>query len=285
VEAQVEAQEEAESPLAEDADGSEEPAGQAGGAGAARRGLGRGLGAILPARMSVPLELVGLGASRPETPEPEATDREEGRSADLQPRASLSSRGELESGLDQAMADARAEGSMVAVIVLGVNGFRHVNTAFGREAGDAMLQAVGERLLRSRRQGDLVARLQGDEFAVVCPRVDNGLGARRAVERVIEEFDTPIETAGVRHRLQATYGLSLDLAGEADSDACVLLRRAEMAMHRAKDAGLRWAVFTPQRDGHQRPRWNTSADDRRGLDDELDRGSCPPASPMRTAPK
>ena len=251
-----------------------EPEELSGQAAVARRGLGRGLGAILPARASVPLELVGLGASRPVPPRPQVRR--------LSP---IFAAGELVEALDRALVSAEADGRMVAVVVLGVDGFRHVNTAFGREIGDAMLQALGERLLRSRRQGDLVGRLRGDEFAVVCTQVDNALGARRAVERAIGEFDVPIAAAGAEHRLQATFGLALSVFGDADSSAPVLLRRAELAMRRAKDVGLRWAVFTPQRDGYQPPRWNTSDEDRRGLDDEIDGGSAPPPSPRSTAPR
>jgi diguanylate cyclase (GGDEF)-like protein len=199
-------------------------------------------------------------------------------------RSRLAAASELSAGLDRALASAASDGRLVAVIVLGVNGFRHVNAAFGREAGDAMLASLGERLLRARRQGDLVGRWQGDEFVVVCSHVDSALGARRAVERVIDDFDAPITAAGVQHRLQATFGLALNISGEAETSGQLLLERAGRAMWRAKELGLRWAIFTPQRDDYQVPRWNTAADDLRALDDEAEEGSPPPASPRSTAP-
>jgi diguanylate cyclase (GGDEF)-like protein len=276
-ECRVEAQVEAEPDEAE-------VGGQAGVAGAVRRGLGRGLGAILPARASLPLELVGLGTSRALAMPSDVLEPAE-RTLDGPPRTRLSTPSELVAGLDRALVAAGAGGGLVAVVVLGVDGFRHVNAAFGRQAGDAMLEALGERLVRSRRRGDLVSRLHGDEFAVVCPRVDRALGARRAVERVIAEFDAPLVAGEHSHRLQASFGLALNISGEPDDSAQVLLGRAELAMRRAKETGLRWAVFTPQRDGYQLPRWKTSGELRRGLDDEGDGGSSPPGSPRSTAPR
>jgi diguanylate cyclase (GGDEF)-like protein len=262
--------------------------------GSVRRGLGRGLGAILPARTAVPLALVGLGARAglsmavgeefmaPARP----TDhrRFEPDTTELAPPSRLNSHADLVAGLEQALAGSRRVGRPVAVVVLGVDGFRHVNAAFGREAGDAMLRALGERLLRDRRREDLVGRLEGDEFAVVCAQVDSALGARRAVERLLADLDAPVLAGGVELRLRATFGLALAVPGEDGVPARTMLCRAQLAKQRAKEAGLRWAVFTPGRDGYQRPRWNTSSDARRGLEvDEVGRSS-PPGRPIRTAP-
>lgn len=275
-------------------DGLEPPSGQSRAtAGSSRRGLGRGLGAILPARTAVPLELVGLGegrgasAGRDEAAAPWVPDdrrRLGPNTFELRPRSRLRNHLELVAGLEQALAGARRAPGVVAVVVLGVDGFRHVNTAFGREAGDAMLRALGERLLHDRRRDDLVGRLQGDEFAVVCSPVDSALGARRAVERLVSGFHAPVVAGGAEHRLRATFGLAVDVPGEDGIAARSMLSRARLARQRAKEAGLRWAIFTPRRDGYQRPRWKTSPEDLRGLDVDEDAGSSPSGRPIRTAP-
>lgn len=263
--------------------------------GPARRGLGRGLGAILPARTAVPLELVGLGARRRASFHPDEDGVAQAPSEDrprpgpttigLHASSRLCSRAELVAGLEQALATARRTPGTVALVVLGVDGFRHVNTAFGHEAGDAMLRALGDRLVRGRREDDLVGRLGGDEFAVVCGRVESALGARRAVQRLIADFDAPVVAGGAEHRLRATFGLVLDAPGGDPVPAQVMLSRAQLAKQRAKEAGNRLAVFTPERDGHHLPRWKTSSKPLRGLEADDDGGSSPPGWPTRTAPK
>lgn len=263
--------------------------------GSARRGLGRGLGAILPARTTVPLELVGLG-TRGAMPEPagehlaapvrpESRPRPGTNTIELRPSLRLCSHADLVAGLERSLGSTGRARGTVAVVVLGLDGFRHVNTAFGREAGNAMLRAVGERLLRACRREDLVGRLQGDEFAVVCRRVDTALGARRAVERLIAELEAPVAAGEVEHRLRATFGLALAVPGEEGVSARSVLCRAELARQRAKEAGLPWAIFTPARDAYQRPRWKTSSNARRGLEADEDGRSSPPGWPIRTAPR
>lgn len=266
--------------------------------GPQRRGLGRGLGAILPARAAVPLELVGLG-ERSATSSHEDDDvvgRAEGGTEDqkrlgpntieLRPSSRLCTHTELVMELDRtlALADATRAPGLVAVVVLGIDGFRHVNAAFGRDAGDALLQALGERLVRARRRDDLVGRLQGDEHVVVCCQVESPLGARHAVERLISDFDAPVAAGGAEHRLRATFGLALHVPGEEALSAPSMISRAQLAKRRAKEAGLRWAVFAPERDGYQRPRWNTSFGSRRGLEADEDGRSSPLGWPTRTAP-
>ncbi len=257
-----------------------------------RRGLGRGLGAILPARTPAPVRFLDTDGSHVDS---DWLPGDKGEPAWA--GTSAHGPGELLAQLDRALEGASATRSTLAVVVLGVDGFRHVNTAFGRRVGDAFLEGIEDRLVRSHgRRGDVVGRIRGDQFVVACPHLDGPLGARRFLERVAADFETPISAAGVEHSLRATLGLVLlapdrpDDADVTDSDdagmsAEVLLGCAEMARWRAKDAGLRLAVFTPERDVHQPPRWKTSLSSRRDRVADADGRSSSPGSPRSTAPR
>ena len=192
-----------------------------------RRGLGRGLAAIIPARAAnAPALLPHLVLRRPP-----------GRQG-LLTRAALTDR------LDAVLAGGTREALSVAVVVLGLDGFRHVNGRVGQEAGDGLLVSLGERLAGARRAGDAVAHLDGDVFAVVCPRVDSLTVGARVIGRLADEVARPLQVAGAEERLGATFGLALGRPG-GGTPGRVLLRRAEMAMLRAKDEGLAWAAYEP----------------------------------------
>ncbi|MDE3087119.1 MAG: GGDEF domain-containing protein [Acidobacteriota bacterium] len=200
--------------------------------GPVRRGLGRGLAAIIPARAanaSGLLPHLGLGGEPPV-------------------HEGLLRRGALTERLDAILAEATSEGASVAVVVLGLDGFRHVNNRVGQQAGDGLLRAVGDRLASGRRAGDAVAQLDGDVFAVVCPRVASVGAGAKVIGRLAVEVGRPLEVAGAEERLGATFGLAL--AGERPEIAGrVLLRRAEMAMLRAKDEGVAWSVYETEPGG------------------------------------
>lgn len=222
---------------------------------APRRGLGRGLGAILPARSAQPLSLL-----------PHVAGHHLGSRGGVDPLTGLANRAELIEQLDDALRRAEVEGATLAVVVLGLDGFRHVNSAYGHGVGDSLLRQFGRRLARSRRGTDVVGRLGGDEFGVVCPRVGSPEAAGRMSARLSREMTAPLLEGGVEHRLTATVGIVLaDPIRQPASSGRALLRRADLAMQRAKDAGEGCALFDSLVDAHQPPRWNTSAAVRPGL--------------------
>lgn len=242
--------------------------------GTPRRGLGRGLGAILPSHNPRPLGVLLQVAGRHLGPRP-AGD----------PLTGLANRPELIERLDEALQQAQRERTALAVVVLGLDGFRHVNAMYGHSVGDTLLRDLGSRLAASRRAGDLVARLGGDEFAMVCPRVGSPESGCRMAGRLREEMAAPLLVDQVEHRLEATMGLVVTEPGVALESGRALLRRAHLAMQRAKDAGERWAMFEPLIDAHQRPRWNSSSVVRTGRPAEAPGRSSEPGSPISTAPR
>ena len=158
--------------------------------------------------------------------------------------------------LDKALARSIRDGREIAVLFCDLDGFKRVNDSYGHGAGDAVLIEVAERLRRSVREGDTVARVGGDEFVLVLEpwnrpereaasteeirRADRELAAGVA-DRVVQALRAPIEVAGGSHDITVSVGLSYptQLAGERSSPLLAndVLDDADAAMYRAKRLG------------------------------------------------
>ena len=120
----------------------------------------------------------------------------------------------------------------VAVVMLDLDRFKHVNDVLGYAFGDRLLKGVAERLLlQSVREGDLVARLSGDEFALLLPNTDEA-AAVAVAERVADVFQVPMTLDDHTVDLAAGFGVACWPAHAADADT--LMNRAEVAMYSAK---------------------------------------------------
>ncbi len=120
----------------------------------------------------------------------------------------------------------------VAVIMLDLDRFKHVNDVLGYRFGDLLLSAVAERLSQqSVRGGDLVARLGGDEFAVLL-RSGNAELAASVAQRIEQSFDAPLTLE--EHKVDMGAGIGIACWPAHANDADVLLSRAEVAMYSAK---------------------------------------------------
>jgi diguanylate cyclase (GGDEF)-like protein len=137
--------------------------------------------------------------------------------------------------LGQALAAARRHGEPLAVLCLDLDRFKQVNDTLGHPVGDALLRAVAERLKSCVREEDTVARLGGDEFAVVQVGLDQPEGAGALARRLVAVLGEPYEVAGHQLVVGASVGIALAPCdgGEADD----LLKRADMALYRAKADG------------------------------------------------
>ena len=128
-----------------------------------------------------------------------------------------------------------------AVLFVDLDDFKVVNDSLGHDAGDRLLTVVAERLRNVLRPQDVIARFGGDEFTVLLADVADEAGARRVADRLAAALQGPIVLDGQRRYVTASIGLSM-AAGDDDSHA--LLRDADAAMYRAKEAGkARTSVF------------------------------------------
>jgi len=214
-----------------------------------RRGLGKGLGAILPS--------------------PEGAGDDRSRRDQL---TGLPNRSELDERFDEAMARCRQDRASLAVLVVALDGFSDVNELYGYNVGDDLLHDAAARLSESRRKSDTVARFAGDEFVVVCPYVASGDLACQMAARILEGLSRPITVDKVELQLSASIGVVVtvpETEGAAAPTLETLLGDASLAMRLAKDeGGGSWKLFDPSMREHVAVRSQSRQDLRAALDDD-----------------
>jgi diguanylate cyclase (GGDEF)-like protein/PAS domain S-box-containing protein len=144
------------------------------------------------------------------------------------PLTGLANRSMFQDRLDHAF---RVSERGVAVLWIDLDHFKEVNDIFGHEVGDEMLVAVADRLRDVVRETDDIARIGGDEFAVVLPNVVES-EAQMVAERVLASLT---DRSAFRLQVQASIGVGWQ--HNVTGDGRVLIRRADQAMYRAKAAG------------------------------------------------
>jgi diguanylate cyclase (GGDEF)-like protein len=150
----------------------------------------------------------------------------------------------LRDRLDHAIKRSRRQSTSIAVAFVDLDDFKLVNDTMGHAAGDALLVATAERLTSSVRPGDTAARLGGDEFAVLFEDINRESEAVLAAERLLPAIARRVDVDGHDVVVTGSVGLALCRPKDNDVDAGELLRRADLAMYRAKSKGKnRVAVF------------------------------------------
>ena len=137
--------------------------------------------------------------------------------------------------IEHAAARADRRGDPLAVMVLDLDDFKQVNDTLGHGAGDELLNAIARRLGGAVRSADTVARLGGDEFALVIDGARNEAVIRVVAQRVLGTFNEPFIVHGTPIRTSASLGVVI--AGDKGQTVEELVRRADVAMYRAKAAG------------------------------------------------
>lgn len=163
------------------------------------------------------------------------------RQAYYDPLTGLPNRMLFNQRLDVELAAAKQQQHMGALLYVDLDHFKRINDTVGHAAGDQMLTIVAQRLRAAVKDGDLVARLAGDEFTIVLSKVDVPESAAMIAERVIESLQKPVNLSGRDHFVQASIGIALFPNDGANIEE--LLRNADGAMYRAKDMGRGRAVF------------------------------------------
>jgi diguanylate cyclase (GGDEF)-like protein/PAS domain S-box-containing protein len=143
--------------------------------------------------------------------------------------------------VDHAAAQARRGGRRMAIIVLGLDGFQAVNDSLGYVAGDEFLRGVAARLVSSVRAEATVARISGDEFAILLEDVSDSQDAGSEARNVLQSVARPLAVRGKEILLTGSAGISVFPEDGRDFDT--LLRHADAALHRAKETGRNTAEF------------------------------------------
>ncbi|MBN8487461.1 MAG: EAL domain-containing protein, partial [Burkholderiales bacterium] len=166
----------------------------------------------------------------------ESRDRQLTQLARQDALTGLPNRFHLLGQLEERIVQCRTSGGRLALIFIDLDRFKGINDALGHSVGDALLRRVAALFLAQARGDDFVARLGGDEFVVlVHDTVDVHLAAERLAARLVEALRTPIEVDGFT--LHTTPSLGISLFPEDADDAETLVRKADIAMYRAKAEG------------------------------------------------
>ncbi|MGE3909812.1 MAG: putative bifunctional diguanylate cyclase/phosphodiesterase [Chloroflexota bacterium] len=146
--------------------------------------------------------------------------------------------------LQQALARAGRRQHGLAVMFLDLDNFKIVNDSIGHEAGDQLLIAVAERLGVCLRPEDTIARFGGDELAILVEGVVDEAEVIAIANRIATALKRPVSLSG--HEVFVTASIGIALRTSATEDADGLLRKADLAMYRAKSAGkAQHALFDP----------------------------------------
>jgi len=137
--------------------------------------------------------------------------------------------------LGQALVQANRHQRRVGVVLLDLDRFKQINDSLGHEVGDQFLKVVAERLARCVRDGDTVARLAGDEFALILADMRHEDDAAHVAQNILDSFAQPFHAAG--HEFFTSASLGMTLYPLDDHSVEGLLRNADTAMYRAKAAG------------------------------------------------
>lgn len=151
------------------------------------------------------------------------------------PLTGLANRALLLDRLAQALAYAHRAGRFVAVLFIDLDRFKNINDSLGHEAGDSVIVEVGRRLQNSIRDGDTVARMGGDEFVVVLSDIAREDQVASLARNILEALEVPMFMEG--HELSPVGSIGVSLYPKDGRDQQTLLKNADAAMYRAKQAG------------------------------------------------
>ncbi|MBI3774919.1 MAG: EAL domain-containing protein [Gammaproteobacteria bacterium] len=160
------------------------------------------------------------------------------------PLTGLANRSLFLDHLSLAIHDAHRNNSSVAVAFVDVDKFKLINDTYGHEAGDEILKFVASQMSSCARRSDTVARLAGDEFGVILGKIDNPHDITRIVQSILNKVALPVRVAGADVVIRLSIGIAVYPTDGREADE--LLRNADVAMYRAKQAGGGYEFFTAE---------------------------------------
>jgi len=137
--------------------------------------------------------------------------------------------------LGHAIARNRRAGGRVGVMFIDLDGFKQINDSLGHDAGDQALGLVAQQLRRAVRESETLARFGGDEFTVLLDPLSHADAAALVARRLLRAFEVPVQLSA--RPVEVSVSIGIALFPEHADNAEALLRLADSAMYRAKNAG------------------------------------------------
>ncbi len=156
----------------------------------------------------------------------------------------LANRALFTNRIEHALLSAQRDASTVAVLDCDLTGLKRVNDTMGYTAGDAALVMVADRLRACVRGQDTVARMGGEEFAILLDRLVSPADATVAMERIMALLRQPLQLPGAQVELQPNLGVVVSIGGNEKAED--LLRNGALAMHQARLKEGGFALFDPE---------------------------------------
>jgi diguanylate cyclase (GGDEF)-like protein/PAS domain S-box-containing protein len=153
----------------------------------------------------------------------------------------LANRSLLHDRLERAIAMASARSEQVWAIIIDLDHFKFINDSLGHQAGDEMLRVLAPRIAAAVRQTDSVARMGGDEFALILANRDNEGQVATEVRAAMDAIAAPIVIQGHSFVVTCSAGVAVYPADGSDTET--LIKHAEIAMYRAKEIGRNVTQF------------------------------------------
>ena len=148
---------------------------------------------------------------------------------------SLPNRTYMMEKLSHLLVQARWNNHTLALLFIDLDHFKKINDTLGHDAGDKMLKDVASRLVECVRDSDTVARMGGDEFMIILPKITKAQDAAVIAQRVLKSFDSPFTLNGHDCMIGASIGISQYPTDGDDYES--LVKNADIAMYKAKEIG------------------------------------------------
>lgn len=167
------------------------------------------------------------------------------------PLTQLPNRALLSDRLQQALARANRSGELIGLCYFDLDGFKPVNDTLGHEAGDQLLVELAQRMRGCLRADDTVARMGGDEFALLLCNLQSADECELTLDRILSSINAPFLLSGKAVNVSASIGYTLSPFDDSAPDT--LIRHADQAMYQAKlNGGGQYYLFDVEHDGQIR---------------------------------
>ena len=165
------------------------------------------------------------------------------RMATIDHLTGLANRALFTEQLEEAAISSQRSGRPLALLFCDLDRFKEVNDRHGHAVGDVVLRIIASRLQEITREGDLAARVGGDEFVILCQGVTDSDVLATLAERVIDSIDQAIEVGDVSVKVGISIGIAVASGPEVDGDRLLIV--SDQAMYRAKaTGGNRYRILT-----------------------------------------